>query len=207
MRKESETKNGLKFVLLKRYYKIIILFFIVCAIVIGIVVGYNKYKISESKTTKIGFENIGELATQAAYCTEVSVTEDGKQLFGMRIPFTQSKYIYSYDTVVKAGIDFGEVEWEVAEKKIEIKIPEVKILSNEIDMDSFKVYHEDESIFNQITLTETNDSLKELTRKAEEDAVENGILENARSNAETILTGFFSNVEEFKDYEIIFKNK
>lgn len=207
MRKESETKNGLKFVFLKRYYKVIILFIIVCAIVIGIVVGYNKYKISESKTTKIGFENIGELATQAAYCTEVSVTEDGKKLFGMKIPFTQSKYIYSYDTVVKAGIDFGEVEWEVTGKKIEIKIPEIKILSNEIDMDSFKVYHEDESIFNQITLTETNDSLKELTRKAEEDAVENGILENARSNAEIILTGFFGNVEEFKDYEIIFQNK
>ena len=84
---------------------------------------------------------------------------------------------------------------------------EAKILSSEIDLDSFKVYHEDESIYRQIPLSENNEALKSLKEKAEEDAVANGLLENARSNAETILTGFFGNVYDLEEYEITFKDK
>lgn len=60
-----------------------------------------------SKTTRLGFEDIGEMATQAAYTTQVNVTEGSRVLWGVTIPFTQSKYIYSYDVTIKAGIDFG----------------------------------------------------------------------------------------------------
>lgn len=58
---------------------------------------------SSSKTTTLGLRNIGELATQSAYVTEVDVLEDARTLFGMSLPGTQSKYIYSYDFVIKAG--------------------------------------------------------------------------------------------------------
>ena len=34
----------------------------------------------DEKTTKLGFEDIGELATQEAYCTQVSVTEASREL-------------------------------------------------------------------------------------------------------------------------------
>ena len=60
---------------------------------------------SESKTTRIGFENIGQMVTQAAYCTEMNVTKDSRKLFGMTIPFTLERYIYSYDVEVRAGLD------------------------------------------------------------------------------------------------------
>ena len=35
----------------------------------------------------------------------------------------------------------------------------------------------------------------------------NGLLDNARSNAETILTGFFANVYDLETYKIEFKDK
>ncbi|OUP62952.1 DUF4230 domain-containing protein [Sellimonas sp.] len=179
---------------------------IVLIIVAGII-GLRKTIFSDSQTTKIGFEDIGELATQSAYCTQVNVTDSSRELFGAKIPFTQSKYIYSYDVVVKAGFDFEEIEWSKNDKTIEVKLPEAKILSSEIDLDSFKVYHEQESIYNQITLEENNEALAKLKETAEKDAIENGLLENARSNAETILTGFFGNEYDLDKYEIIFTDK
>ena len=88
-----------------------------------------------------------------------------------------------------------------------MRLPATKILSSEIDLDSFKVYLEDESIYREITLEENNEALKSMKQSAEDDAVANGLLENARSNAETILTGFFGNVYDMDEYEIVFKDK
>ena len=81
-------------------------------------------------------------------------------------------------------------------------MPNVKILSSQIDLDSFKVYHEEESIFNKITLSENNETLKKLQSEAQTQAIKNGLYENARTNAETMLTSFFANVYDLKEYKI-----
>lgn len=176
-------------------------------IVCGGFFGMKALLSSESKTTKIGFENIGELATQSAYCTQVNVTDASREFNGVTIPFTQSKYVYSYDFVIKAGFDFGEIEWEKKGNTIEVRLPEAKILSNEIDLDSFQVYVEDESIFRQITLEENNEALETLKQDAQDNAVANGLLDNARENAQTILRGFFASAYDPEDYDIVFLDK
>ena len=139
---------------------------IIIAVLGGISLGVKQVAFTDNKTTKLGFEDIGELATQEARCTEVNVTDQSKKLFGIKIPFTQSKYIYSYDVVVKAGIDFNKITWSVKDKTITVKMPESKILSCELDMDSFKVYHEEESIFTKITLKDNNKSFEKLKETA-----------------------------------------
>jgi hypothetical protein len=206
-RKEKKTKNSKVSRFVSRNFGTILKLALLIAIVAAIGVGVRVINVSESKTTKIGFEDIGEMATQSAYCTEVNVTEDAKELYGMRIPFTQSKYIYSYDIVIKAGYDFNKIEWKEKNKTIEVKLPEAKVLSNELDMDSFKVYHEKESIFSKITLEENNDAVKKMKLNAQENAIANGLLENARSNAETMLTGFFADEYDLDEYKIVFKDK
>ena len=179
---------------------------ILAAVAAAAVLGTVSYFTHSGKTTKIGFEDIGELATQEARCTEIENIKDAREFFGLfEIPFTQSHYIYSYDVEIKAGIDFGEIEWKAADGKINVKLPEVKVLSNEIDLDSFEVYLEDESIFQQITLEENNEAMTELKDRAEENAVANGLLEKARENAETILTSFFAQVYDLDEYEIVFE--
>lgn len=205
---EVMKKNNGKSKLIRKYITSkVITAFVVVLVIVGGAIGTKKYFFSESKTTKIGFEEIGELATQAAYCTEVNVTEASRKMFGINIPFTQSKYIYSYDVEIKAGFDFSEIEWSVNETTIKVRMPEAKILSCDVNTDSFKVYHEDESIFRQITLEENNEALKNLKQQAKDDALANGILEKAHSNAETILTGFFGNEYDLEIYEIKFVNK
>ena len=89
-------------------------------------------------------EDIGDLATQSAYCTEVHATKSSRELFGITILFTQSK-IYSYDVIIKAGLDFAQIQWEEKGYVLEVRLPEIRILSSEIEMDSFKPYHEDEA--------------------------------------------------------------
>ena len=208
--KKTGSKPGAKsrFSFLKLYItKKVITIIVAVLIIAAVVLGVSKKFMTDNKTTKIGFEDIGELATQSAYCTEVNVTEAARELFGLTIPFTESKYIYSYDIEIKAGFDFEEIEWEEKGNTIEVRLPEAEILSSEIDLDSFKIYHEDESIFREITMSENNEALKSMKENEEKDAVENGLLENARSNAEEILTGFFGNVYDMDEYEIVFKDK
>ena len=202
-KKKQKGSKLLKYWLSKTAVKIILVIIVLLVIVLGV----GKYFMTESKTTKIGFEDIGELATQSAYCTEVNVTEAARELFGVEIPFTESKYIYSYDIVIKAGFNFEEIEWKLNDHRIEVNLPETKILSSEINLDSFKLYHEDESIFRQITMDENNEALKSMQENAEKDAVANGLLDNARANAETILTGFFAGAYDMDEYEIVFTDK
>ena len=177
---------------------------VTAAIVAAIFWGVGSVSSSENQTTRLGFEDMGELATQTAYCTQVSVTEASRELFGVTIPFTQSKYIYSYDVIIKAGFDFQEITYTVDQeaKTITVQLPQAKILSSEVDMDSFQVYHEAESIFRPITLEENNQALAALKQAAEENAVANGLLEQARANAETILNGFFGQAYDLDEYEI-----
>ena len=208
MQNEMVKKEGIKLKFLKKYLiKKIIIVIVILACIIAVVIGLRKFILFDSKTTRIGFEDIGEFATQTAYCTELSVTDKSRNLFGITIPFTQSKYIYSYDIAIKAGFDFEDIKWEENGTSIEVTLPEPRVLSSEIDLNSFKIYHEDESIFTQITMTENNEVMKELKQKAEQGAIENGLLDNARDNVEIILTGFFGNIYDLKKYEIIFKDK
>ena len=58
---------------------------LVLVIILAITVAGLGFKVThttESKTTKLGFEDIGEFATQSAYCTEVSSTANARKLFG-----------------------------------------------------------------------------------------------------------------------------
>lgn len=89
--KSQFIKNGF----IARIFAVVLIILIIVVAILGI----RKWIDIDSKTTKVGFEDIGELATQSAYCTEVNVTDASRELWGVTIPFTQSKYIYSYNMI------------------------------------------------------------------------------------------------------------
>lgn len=187
--------------------KNIVLIALVVVLAITVVgLGFKVSHTTESKTTKLGFEDIGEFATQSAYCTEVSATANARKLFGHNLPFTQSNIVFSYDVVIKAGYDFSAITWDVHDTTITVKLPEVKVLSYEVKEDSFKKYVEDESIFTPFTLDDNNNAMKALKETAQTDAIANGLYENARSNAETMLTTFFSSAYDMDQYTIEFQD-
>lgn len=200
--------------MLKKGHKLKLILTITIVLILGITlastgIGLSKHFSTDGKTTKLGFEDIGELATQSVTCTSVRVDTKEKNLLGITIPFTKSKAVYSYDTTIKAGIDFSDVKCKLGDtkktkKNIYVDIPEIRILSVDIDPNSFKIYHEDESIFAPITLEEHNESLKELEITAQNDAINNGLYDKAFENAKVLLTAFISQVYDPDEYKIIF---
>ena len=198
------SKRKVEYIIKKTAKKYIIIFFIAIIVIMLLTAETGNYIISKTKTTEIGFENIGELVTQSVYCTEVNVIQSARELWGIEIPFTQSKYIYSYDVIIKAGFDFQDIKWNIKDNIITVTLPKVKILSNQIVDGSFEVYHEYESIFTKISLSENNKAQEKLKQNAQNNAIKNGLYDNAKINAETILTSFFSAEYDMNKYEIKF---
>lgn len=201
----SNNQSRLKYFLIKHVFKITIIALLAIGLSMGLLVKTTFY--ADNKTTKIGFENIGELATQVALTTSVGVEKDSQNFFGLfEIPFTQSQYVYTYDAVFKAGIDFNKIEWDFSEAKklISVKLPEVKILSKELKLDSFKVFQDSQSIFTPITLEKHNKAISKMLNQAKKDAIKNGLLKNAKTNAETIIRQFFAKNYDLDKYKLEF---
>ena len=68
-----------------------------------------------------------------------------------------------------------------------------------------EIYLEEESIFSPIILTEQNEARKKLKERGKKDAIANGLYDNAKENAEVLLTSLFKQHDKYKDYEIEFK--
>lgn len=206
------SRNKLQKVLDIKFIIAVIIIILLCAVLVYTRKEAKSNYVSDEKITEIGFENIGELATQSVTTTTVRVETKDLKLFNVSIPLTQSKYIYTYNTTIKAGINFSDVKWQLGDTddtshNIYVDIPEVKTLSADIDLDSFKVLHEENNIFSPITLTEHNDSLIQLRENALSDAVNSGLYDRALDNAKTILTSFISQVYPSNEYNIIFSER
>lgn len=206
------SRNKLQNVLDIKFIIAVIIIILLCAVLVYTRKEAKSNYVSDEKITEIGFENIGELATQSVTTTTVRVETKDLKLFNVSIPLTQSKYIYTYNTTIKAGINFSDVKWQLGDTddtshNIYVDIPEVKTLSADIDLDSFKVLHEENNIFSPITLTEHNDSLIQLRENALSDAINSGLYDRALDNAKTILTSFISQVYPSNEYSIIFSER
>ena len=194
------SRNKLQKVLDIKFIIAVIIIILLCAVLVYTRKEAKSNYVSDEKITEIGFENIGELATQSVTTTTVRVETKDLKLFNVSIPLTQSKYIYTYNTTIKAGINFSDVKWQLGDTddtshNIYVDIPEVKTLSADIDLDSFKVLHED------------NDSLIQLRENALSDAINSGLYDRALDNAKTILTSFISQVYPSNEYSIIFSER
>lgn len=161
-----------------------------------------------SQAVKLRLEDMGELATQEAYVTSVNTIDKSQKLFGsFQIPFTQTKYVYSYDCTVKAGYDFRKITWDVNElkKTVTFHLPTCEILSTEIDTDSLKVYHEQESVFTPVKLKESNEALQKMEKDAQTQAINNGIKKAAKENAEKMLKTMVAQVYPEDEYSYAFE--
>lgn len=156
------------------------------------------------ETIREGLTDIGELATEEYYFTRVETFDSSKNIKGFKVPFTQSKFVYSYDGVVKAGIDFTgiAVEKDDLTKVITVKLPQSKILDCSIDTDTFKVYDEKQSAFNKFSVSDFNDTLDEMMDAAKDDAIEKGVLTKADENAQLIIKNFLLSTYDIDDYFI-----
>lgn len=152
-------------------------------------------------TQSVGFklEEVGELVTQSAYVTEVIDNQDAKSVKGIKIPFTDKRLLFSYDVKVDASIDFTKITTEMDSEKIVLNVPHAKVFGAETRKDSLKKYIEQ----GNFSLEDTNEALKEIENRATETAINNGLLEEADKNAETLLKNLIHSEPGFENVEIV----
>lgn len=136
-------------------------------------------------------QEIGELATAKYYYTNMGRYENTLQVGGKNIPFTKKMFIISYDGTVKAGVELKDIRVTLEDRVIRVVIPEARILSHEVDMESVTVFDEKNSIFNGLATEDVTRFLTEQHVLMEEKAVGSGILEDARKNAGNSLKALY----------------
>lgn len=155
-------------------------------------------------------KNIGELASVEYLFSDAAKFTDSKYIGGYKLPWTEKSFLLKWDGVIKAGIELDQVRISVdrsdeENKTIHVYLPQVKILSYEINDDSVEVVDEKDNIFNNITI-EDKVAFDAKTKEAMKTrAIENGLLEKARENAEDILTRLLLSIPAIgEEYSIEF---
>ena len=156
------------------------------------------------ETIRSNMANIGKLCTAEYNYTHVEKVDSSREINGFKVPFTSSKFIYSYDGTIMAGIDFTKIQIDKkdVEKIITVTLPDVEIISSDVDQDSFKLYDEKNNIFNPISVTDVADSFADLKNSEERKAIENGLLDKARESAIILVENFMRGSYDVGDYEI-----
>jgi len=151
-----------------------------------------------------GLQDMGFLVTNEYLFTEVTTFTSTKTI--AFVFQANSKLVMGYDGTILAGIDFTDIKLQKddAAKKIWVTLPNARILSCELDLDSFKVYEEDVSKWNMISAEDYNGSLQELEARAKERALERGILQKATDNAELLVRNFIVSLVGAGEYSIVF---
>ena len=130
--------------------------------------------------------------------------ESTKEINGIKIPFTTSKIIITYDGVIKAGYDLSKVKAAVNGNEVIITLPKVEVLSHTIDYDSLQIMDEKYSIFNQFEVTDYNGFYAEQSKLMEEKAINKGLFEKAEANGKVMIESLIAGLSN-QEMTVIFK--
>lgn len=157
--------------------------------------GYN----SSSVMSRITF--IQELALVRHNYTGVISYKDYKKFLSINVPLTDKFFLLKYKGYLKAGVDFNQIAVEVEnDTTIHLSIPKPRIMDTVIDENSVEVFNESENAFNPIKISDYNEALAREKSVMIRDAIDQGILKEASSQATIALTSLlremgFINIE------------
>ena len=151
-------------------------------------------------------QDVGSLVTEEYYFTEVVNYSTVKKIWKIEIGITESAFLVSYDGVVTAGLDFSgiKVAKDEGQKQIFISLPACRILNVDIFPDSMQVYSEKTGFNNPLSTDDYNAALMELEQRAEQKALERGVLEKADANARQVIRQFVGGLIDTTEYTVVF---
>ncbi|KWZ98216.1 hypothetical protein HMPREF3224_00642 [Anaerococcus hydrogenalis] len=180
---------------------------IIILLAISILFGLNYYKAKnetkiDNKLIQNRIENVKELTSLKYSYTNMGQFENSNKFYGYDIPFTQKKFIVSYDGVISCGVDLDKMDVKISGKNINIKLPKSKILSHEIYEDSLKIFDQKTSIFNPIKVEDYNEFAKKQKKSVEKKAIERGILTEADKKCKKAVKDIVNIDNNLEDYTI-----
>lgn len=149
-----------------------------------------------------------ELTTTKYYYTDADVYQNYKEAFGVKIPFTTDEVVFTYDGVISVGIDISDVDYEIDNeaKLISVILPEHRIMSNEIDAESFEYPYIFDSVFNATNMKDYTKLIDELKEQKSAEILENTeFMNQAVTNTKTVIAEFLTSSEMTGEYTVEFK--
>ena len=172
--------------------------------VIGLVLGicltvffqnYNPPDKSKMTEPSVVFERIvsqNELVSVSQNYNIVDKSTDNNELFGFVIPGTGNSFWYRYQGTIKAGVSLEDADYKLEENTIRISLSSPYIVANEPDMDASGVLEERNNILNPIHVEDVDAFQAQCIEKSEQEAIEAGLLDEARENAEENIRDMFA---------------
>lgn len=130
-------------------------------------------------------------ASQTYNITDKS-TQDPARFFDLfDIPFTDTSFWYRYVGTIKVGVDLETATLSQEDRTLKVALDPPFIISNTPDMDASGVLEEHDNLFAHVSGGDVDNFQRECIRVSEENAAQGGLMDQARSNAETNLNNLF----------------
>jgi hypothetical protein len=194
---------------------IVLIIIILAALTVFYLAVFPRLKINtDSAMTPQGIKEIAELSTLQYDYKEAVVIEEKEEfkIFGFDIDPGEHILVATYYGTVKLGIDCEDIKIneyakvEGQKTKVEIKLPEIEILSHETPFDKINIIV-DRGIYTGETVQKEKlfALASENQDKLEKDILNSEIADTARENAKDYLMSLFNSFSEIKEnYEIVF---
>lgn len=163
-----------------------------------------------STTLKNSLTAASDLTTTVYSYGRVGKFENSHQINGWDVPFTQKRFLLTYQGTVKLGIDTSELEIRMGSGKITINCPTVEILENTIDEKSVEVYDESMNLLNPISINDYLAFAEQEKAKAAEEVEANGVMEEAENKTRTALVQLLNMIPEIQEnytIEVTFRDR
>ena len=148
-----------------------------------------------------------DLVTSRYNYKDAQIYENNKKFFGVKLPFTEDKVVFTYEGTISLGIDMSKAKYNVdnENKKITVDLPEIGIIANEIDSGSFEYPFVSDSVFNNTNMpdyTKLIDILKD--EKAKDILADTETLDQCMANTKMVITNLLLNSDKTKDFTVEF---
>lgn len=120
------------------------------------------------------------------------------------IPFTKKSFIFSYDGVIRYGVDLKEtaVQVDEASRTVIVTIPPSKLVSHEIDESSFRILDETSSLFNPVHFDDMTEFRQVQKTEMEKKAEARGLPQQARQQAAATIEALFRSTPGMENYDL-----
>lgn len=143
-----------------------------------------------STALKNSLVSVSDLTTMEYHYTHIGKYSDSLKLYGWSVPLTKKSFILTYDGTIKAGYDLSKATIKVSGNRVNVTMPEPKIISHEIDENSIKEYDETHNIFNQISVSDFQKFAVSQKKDALKEAIDKGLYEKAQTKATSAIRSF-----------------
>lgn len=145
----------------------------------------------------IVFDRIVQKSELVSASQQYNITDKSEQpaatFFNLfDIPFTDTSFWYRYVGTIKAGVDLETASFSQEGGVIKVTLDQPIIISNTPNMDQSGVLEENNNLFAKIPLSEVDEFQRKCIETSEAGAIEGGLLEEARTNAEQDITDMFT---------------